>query len=122
MFSGGMIFLAVLHFPNKSIATTDEVRAAFGSGAWLDGCVNRQRGDPQNNGVPDDILVRYCVCTGDNLSKVITVEELKVMAHTPYANFSSELRARIYTAGLSCLEEMRSKCMRDSASHVTCKQ
>jgi hypothetical protein len=114
--SAGAVGLALLYFPTKGMSAN-----AFISRDALDVCVNDQKANIQNNGVPDEIIVRYCVCTTDNLSKVVTEEELKMAAHTAYENLPADLRARVYTAGLSCLQEIRTRCVRDSASHVTCK-
>jgi hypothetical protein len=115
------ILIAALAFGTVAEAAAQQPNI-FTSQDALEACVLSQKNEPQNIGMPDEIIVRYCACTTTNMANTLTQSDLGVMSGKAYTDYPADIRAKIYNAGMACLGEIRGKCVRDTSGRLTCNQ
>jgi hypothetical protein len=94
----------------------------FNIRSFADGCFSDQRKHLENNGMPDSLIVKYCVCNADAVGRVITTADVEATKGKQYEEWPAELRSRVYQAGLSCKHIVAEKCRRVSPTLLSCTQ
>ena len=89
----------------------------------MDRCFSQRRAAPSNNGIPDNILTKYCACTVGNLEQLmssLTSDQVQGLRGLTFEQWPQELRVRVYQSGVDCFKGMVDRCRRLSPTQVSC--
>ena len=73
----------------------------------MDRCFSQRRAAPSNNGIPDNILTKYCACTVGNLEQLmssLTSDQVQGLRGLTFEQWPQELRVRVYQSGVDCFK------------------
>ena len=99
---------------------------AFQDQPWrdqMDRCFSQRRAAPSNNGIPDNILTKYCACTVGNLEQLVsslTSDQVQRLSGLTFEQWPQELRVRVYQSGVDCFKGTVDRCRRLSSTQVSC--
>ena len=89
----------------------------------MDRCFSQRRAAPSNNGIPDNILTKYCASTVGNLEQLmssLTSDQVQGLRGLTFEQWPQELRVRVYQSGVDCFKGTVDRCRRLSPTQVSC--